>query len=431
MDWEIIYLIGVILLALVLFIKEYVSIDITAIIVAVLLMASGIVTLKQGLSGFSNEAALAILALLILGTGLESTGLIAKISGYVARFTGNSAWGILIVMLPVVAVLSAFTNNTAVVTIFLPIILSISNLKKVSASKLLMPMAFISILGGVCTLIGTSTNLLVNSIARQYEIAPFSFFEFTKIGLVLLGIGILYAILFQHRLLPARRKYIKLEDEYQLQKYLMEIRVLEGSGLVGDFPSVNNILKEADVLVMKHVDSNGTINFPYDDLPVAEGDKLLVQVDPRKILDLKQKFNVSIQKIEDREILESDLENQLIEVVVTPGSWLVKKRIKSIDFTDRYDAVPLGISHSGKDIGELGKIKIKAGDTLLLETNQNIFNTQAIKNDFVLLNQISTAYSVKKRLVIVDAQASPEAPAHGLPWQPVGLNTDLLRKRRF
>ena len=211
MTLEMWLLCAVIVTAIVLFVTEKVSIDVTSIFIAFVLMASGLVSIPEGLSGFSNQAALAILALLILNTGLEKTGVLRVITKRLVDLTGNKPWTVLLLLLPFVAVLSAFTNNTAVIAIFLPVLLLLGDSKGISPSKLLMPVAFISILGGLCTIIGTSTNLLVNSIARQYGIPPFTFFEFTSIGAAMAGVGILYMLLVGNRLIPARRRPLDRE----------------------------------------------------------------------------------------------------------------------------------------------------------------------------------------------------------------------------
>ena len=176
MTFEIIVLLTLIIGALILFVSEVIPMDLTAIVVMVMLMVTGFVTPEEGVAGFSNSATLTILALLIISLGLQNTGVVEYIGNMLIAVSGKNSTWILLMILLVTGVLSAFLNNTAVVALFIPVVFQISHAKNISASKLLIPLSFAAMVGGSATLIGTSTNLLLNSVSQSYGFEGFTIF---------------------------------------------------------------------------------------------------------------------------------------------------------------------------------------------------------------------------------------------------------------
>lgn len=194
MNLSIAIVFALIILAVALFTTEIISFDLTALIIAGSLMATGILTVKEGLSGFSNQATITIGAMFILSEGLRQTGVLRAV-GSVLTFLGKqSFWIAAIAIMVITAGVSAFINNTAAVAIFIPVIIGVAKNLGTSPSKLLIPLSFASISGGVCTLIGTSTNILVNSIAADRGVETFSMFDFFPLGIILLVTVLLYLI---------------------------------------------------------------------------------------------------------------------------------------------------------------------------------------------------------------------------------------------
>ncbi|MCF7886634.1 MAG: sodium:proton antiporter, partial [Candidatus Marinimicrobia bacterium] len=203
MSIEIIIVFGLIIGAVVLFTTEIISFDLTALIITGTLMASGILTVKEGLSGFSNPATITIGAMFILSEGLRQTGVLRAIGALLTELGKQSFWVAAIAIMGLTAGISAFINNTAAVAIFIPVVIGVAKNLGTSPSKLLIPLSFASIAGGVCTLIGTSTNILINSIAAERGVEPFSMFDFFPIGIILLLIVLLYLIIYGIRKLPS------------------------------------------------------------------------------------------------------------------------------------------------------------------------------------------------------------------------------------
>ncbi|MEQ8216580.1 MAG: SLC13 family permease, partial [Smithellaceae bacterium] len=187
---------GVIILAVFLFASEKLSVDLTALLVMSILLVTGIVTPLEGLSGFSNTATVTVAAMFILSAALQKTGSVNFVGAVSSKIFKFNFWVGLIGTMILVGVISAFVNNTPVVAVFIPILLGLAATNKISSSRLLMPISFASMFGGVCTLIGTSTNIIVSSVAIDHGLPALGMFEFTKMGLVFFGVGIVYMVLF-------------------------------------------------------------------------------------------------------------------------------------------------------------------------------------------------------------------------------------------
>lgn len=403
MTFEMWFLCAIIAVAVVLFVTEKVGIDVTAILIAFVLMASGLVTVQEGLSGFSNQAALAILSLLILNTGLEKTGVLFLVTKRLVAYTGGQAWSVLLVLLPFVAVLSAFTNNTAVIALFLPMLVILGNAKGISPSKLLMPMAFISILGGLCTIIGTSTNLLVNSIARQYGIQPFRFFEFADIGAAMAGAGFLYLLLIGHWLIPARRKPVDLVSKQDEGKYLTQLVVLSGSPYVGSVAEVRAALKPFGAELLGLRTALMKPREMRDAAMVEAGDRLLLRGSASGIAKLKtgNKYAMTARLSMERDLLHKQ-ETHVVEAVVAPGSELIGRKLRDLDLLAMYDAVPLALRRSERPKEEnLADTELRLGDVLLIETNGNLAVDPEVGEDLILLDTMPAVRSLRKRWTAV------------------------------
>lgn len=394
---------AVIAVAVVLFITEKVGIDVTAILIAFVLMAGGLVSIPEGLSGFSNEAALTVLALLILNTGLEKTGVLYLVTRRLVAYTGKHAWSILLVLLPFIAALSAFTNNTAVIALFMPMLVIMGNSKGVSPSKLLMPMGYISILGGLCTIIGTSTNLLVNSIARQYGVRPFGFFEFADIGAAMAGAGLVYLVLIGHRLVPPRRKPAELGSGDHEGKYLTQIVVLNDSHYVGSLFEVRAELKPFGAELLAVNTSDRRTKALEDRTRVEAGDRLLLRGSAASIAQLKSgnKYAMTAKLSMERDLLHKR-ETHVVEAVVAPGSELIGRKLRDLDLLAMYESVPLALRRAERPTERiLADAELRLGDVLLIETNGQLAIDPEVGEDLILLDTMPMVRSLRKRWTAV------------------------------
>src|SRR5699024_3309037 len=225
--------------------------DVAAIIIMVLLLASGILSPSEGLAGFSNPATITVAAMFVLSEGLRRTGLLNTIGELFIERINEHYWSGLFQLLIFISFCSAFINNTAVVVIFIPIVIHIADQIDISPSKLLMPLSFAGIFGGICTLIGTSTNILVSSIAQKQGVGSFSMFEFTPMGLILLAAGFIYLFIYGIRAIPDRRKHKELTKGYDMQEYLTDVTVKQGSELVGHIFHPDELTKKLDLDVLR------------------------------------------------------------------------------------------------------------------------------------------------------------------------------------
>jgi len=397
------FLCAVIAVAVVLFVTEKVGIDVTAVLIACVLMVSGLVSIPEGLSGFSNEAALTVLSLLILNTGLERTGVLFLATRGLVNFTGRHAWSVLLVLLPSIALLSAFTNNTAVIALFLPMLVLLGNSKGISPSRLLMPMALISILGGMCTIIGTSTNLLVNSIARQYDVEPFGFFEFAGIGGAMAGAGYLYLLLIGHRLVPARRKPVPLAGAGKEGEYLTQLLVPKSGPFIGSVSQARAAVKPFGTELLAVNASSIKGKDLQDSLPVVAGDRLLLRGSAAGIAQLQagNKYAMTARLSLERELLRKQ-ETDVVEAVVVPGSVLIGRKLRDLELLGLYGAVPLALRRSETPAETaLVDTELRMGDVLLLETNGQLATNPEAGEDLILLDTMPMVRSLRKRWTAV------------------------------
>lgn len=323
------------------------------------------ITPEEGISGFSNPATITVAAMFVLSAGLQKTGGVAYAARLLKRIT-QWPWLFLLLMMLAVGLVSAFINNTAAVAVFLPLVLAASAGGKVSASKLLIPLSFASQFGGVCTLIGTSTNLLVSSLSDRAGHGAFSMFEFTPMGLILLGAGTVYLLLVSRWLLPDRRGQ-QLTEQFQMGSYLAELRVLPDSKLVGKTIPESGFGRREDVTVLEII-RRGTRLFAPLHEPVQAGDVLLVRCGAAQLLEVKTAWKLELDpefELRDERVADHDL--QLAEVIVAANSRFLGRTLAELDFRRRYEAVVLAVqARTGTVREQLNRVRLQFGDALLL-----------------------------------------------------------------
>ena len=224
---------ALLLAALVLFSTERIPIEVVAILLVMALVITNTLTPSEAFAGFGNDIVITIAGLFILTGGLAKTGLIDLVGRRLHRTAGDSEFRIAALIMFAAAFCAAVMKNTTTTAMFLPVVLGIAARRNISPSKLLMPLAFGAILGGTCTLIGTSTNLAVSGALPRYGIQPFTMFELTSVGVVIVGVGMLYMLLVGLRLLPSRKPADSLTEQYHIRQYVTEVIVLDDSPLIG------------------------------------------------------------------------------------------------------------------------------------------------------------------------------------------------------
>jgi di/tricarboxylate transporter len=393
--------VAIIVAALVLFATEPVPIDITAIGVMVALMVLEPwtqISPAEGVSGFANMATMTVLSMFILSDGVRRTGVIQLLGQRIAAITGDDERKQVGAITGVVGPISGFINNTAAVAILLPMVTDIAEEGKTSPSKLLLPLSYASMFGGTLTLIGTSTNILASDItarlATQHpSLHAFSMFEFTKLGVVVFAFGTLYLLTLGRWLVPARIKPQEdLTEEFQIAMYLTEIVVHENSPIVGQ--TVEEAIEESDldVDVIQLIRNDNVFLEPLARKTIRPGDVLAIRTDRRTLvqlmgldgLDLLPEMRVTEERLE----AASEGQN-LVEVVISPGSSLVGETLASTNFRERYDATVLALRRGPEVIRErFERVELRVGDTLLIQATTNSISRLAANPDFIVAQEV-------------------------------------------
>ncbi len=339
------------------------------------------------LSVFANGAPITIACMFVLSAGLERTGTIEVMGRFFTRIAGKSELRVMLTLMLMAAVLSAFVNNTPIVVVFLPIVLSHAKATGLKASRLLIPLSFASILGGTCTLTGTSTNLIIDGIAQDYGQQPFTMFEVSKLGLVYAVIGFVYLIFIGRKLLPERSSLAELIEPAEVRSFLTQFSVEKDSPLI-DKSLVETLLKEIPSAQILEVRRRGkTLDVPLNQLTVKQGDRLLLTLHGTSFKDLHEtdgirfaeQKNLNLKELETREL-------QLIEGIVGPRSSFVGKTLKQVGFRRTHRIHVLAIHRQGKNINkDFDTVKLQFGDTLLMEGPGEAINRIQKSNDFVTI----------------------------------------------
>jgi di/tricarboxylate transporter len=372
LEWPALAVIAIIIIMIFCFITEVIPIDTTALLVMTVLITTGLVTPLEGISGFANEATITILALFIIGAGLDNSGAINYLGKKLQKFFLNDEWIVIAMVMLMAGFLSAFINNTAIVVVFLPILLRISRVTDLSSNRLLMSLSFASMMGGATTIIGTSTNLLVSSLAVQSGIEGFKIFEFTLLG-VILFIGFFVFMLFVGRFLIPKRKPVTLASSYQLKDFVTEFVVPVASPLVGKTLRSLPFFNDPDVTVIEVIRQGKTLWLPRGSEVMQAHDTILIKGGIDDIVNIKSLKGLTFPK--DFSEIDKDLDTDelaLAEVMVLPSSKIVGRKMKRIAFKEIYNAVPLAVKKKGGVYsGKQANYRPQIGDTILLETQKN------------------------------------------------------------
>lgn len=251
MDLQIILLLSILVAAIVLFSFEWVSADVVALGVLITLILTGLLPAEQAFAGFGSDTVIMILGLLILTAALGRTGVVEMVGRTILRRTGENPQRLLVVIILSAAALGALMSNTAATAFFLPIVIGISRRARLSPSRLLMPLAFATILSSSITLISTSTNIVVSGLITRYEMAPIQMFELAPVGLPIATVGLIYMLTLGRRLIPERTRAEELTGDFDLRPYLTEIVILPESPLIGKTLAQSNLGRDLDLTVLR------------------------------------------------------------------------------------------------------------------------------------------------------------------------------------
>lgn len=372
----------VIVITLVAFIREWAAPDVLALSILCLVVALGLVDAKEMTEVFKNEAPLTIAALFVIGGALEASGAVDHIGKILRdRLSGNTRWAILAFGC-VAAFFSAWMNNTAIVAILLPVTLGFARSKDIPASRLLMPLSYASILGGCCTLIGTSTNLLVNGALKDLKVLPMSMFELAPLGIPLAIAGIGYLTIFGPKLIPARSSITgSLEIDYRTTP-LYHLLIGKGSPIVGKRLVETELgNRDAGIHVLEVRRNGARVMLPLSSIIVEKNDRFLVALHRRRGGAVKAE---TLFATIGAEVL-STVEGIVSELVVRDESSLIGLTLAKTDFRQRYNSVVLAVHRNGVNItSRIAELPLEIGDTLLVITARNNLESLDSTRDFVM-----------------------------------------------
>jgi di/tricarboxylate transporter len=393
MTIEIIFVLIIIAIAFILFSTEFVSVDVTALIILGILLITGMLSIEDGLSGFSNPAVITIACLFIISVTIQKEGILEYVISSVTKLIEKNKIIGFVTYLFSISIASAIMNNTAIVAIFIPVTIRLANRFKISPSKVLIPLSYAAILGGTLTLIGTSTNLLVNSIFVEKGHASIGMFEFTRFGLIYLAIGLVYIFTIIPKVIPSRIAESSLTKNYELGAYLTEIKISEDSPLVGNTCLSRSINKNYDVTVLNILREGKLITTNIRRRKLQEDDTLFVRGSLEGFLRMKELEKVTL--LTDEKLTEKELEHEeniLVEGILTDRSRLIGRSSKSINFRRRYGAFILAIRREGTILREkIAHLKLKAHDTLLIYGPTDSIQNLAKSNDFILIGEVDVS----------------------------------------
>tara|TARA_Y100000815_G_scaffold242086_1_gene238781 strand:+ start:1002 stop:2795 length:1794 start_codon:yes stop_codon:yes gene_type:complete len=382
---------SILVIGFILFVTETFTLDVTALLLLSILFLLGYLSPIEAVSGFSNPAVITIGFLFVLSHALQKTGVLEYIVIRVNRLASRSQVLGTAVYLIAIGITSAFMNNTAIVAIFMPVTIRLAHTYQVSPSKMLIPLSYAAILGGTLTLVGTSTNLLVNSIySANGNVEPLGMFEFAQYGVILMSLGLLYLLFFAPRLLPSRTVTSSLTKSYHLGGYLTEMKIVEGSPLLGKTCLERGINYNYDVMVLDILREKQLITQNIRRTPLKIGDILFVRGTLENFLRMKEIEKVAL--LTDEKLTQSELEqedNVLVECLLTDQSELVGRSLMTSNFRQQFGAFILAIRREG-DIfrKKIAHVILQAYDTLLVYGPIKKIEGLSEKADFIVLGEV-------------------------------------------
>ena len=390
---EIATVLVLLLVAVALFATERIPIDIVTILLVLALVLTRTLTVGEAFAGFGNDIVITIAGLFILTGGLVKTGVVDVVGRRLHRIAGGNAFRLATLVMFTAAACASVMKNTTTTAMFVPVVLGLAHRSDVPPSKLLMPLAFGAILGGTCTLIGTSTNLAVSGAMTRLGLEPFTMFELTKVGIAIVGAGMIYMLLLGLRMLPARGgSDDSLAEQYHIPEFMSEVVVLADSPLTGQTLADANLSDALDLTVLGIMRGTGSGRIaPRADERIEANDVLLVQGRVEDILRVKTEAGIEIKadyKASDRDLEGGGIE--LFEVMVLRGSDLVGRSLKGLNFRERFDLTVLAINRHGVALlSKMSTVSLRFGDVLLVQGRRESIERLVGEGNLLLLEDVS------------------------------------------
>lgn len=387
---QIALLLSILMLGIVMFWWERVSPDVTALGILLALVITRLLPMESAFTGFGSHTVILILGLLILTAALRRTGVVDVVGRVMMRHAGQHPVQILFLLMVAAGILSALMSNTAATAFFLPIVFSVAQRTGIGPSRLLMPLAFASILSSSITLVSTSTNVVVSGMMREQGMEPMGLFELTPVGIPIALAGLVYMLVVGRYLVPSRPNEGDAVERFGLRPYLTEIVVTPNSALSGKTLEQAKIGASLGLTVLQVVRDKHVFLQPAADTMLLDRDVLLVEGSQEDILRVKDIAGVEIKadvRLSDPELEKHDL--ALVEAILLPGSPLIDRTLKGYRFRERFGLQVLGLNHRGvKVVRKMSEVPLRVGDVLLLQGRREVIARMRDERAFQILGRM-------------------------------------------
>ncbi len=383
------------------FVWEKLPTELTAMSAFALLLVLGLLTVDDAMAVFSNAGPIAVGGMFILSAALEKCGAIDMVANALIRLPKMKLVFILPPLILTVAVISAFINNTPVVVVFLPVVLSLARRMDIPASKLLIPLSFASIFGGSCTLVGTSTNIIVSSIATDRGYAPFGMFELAAVGLPLLLVGTLYLTLLGPRLLPVRETMSSILSEAERREYILEAFVKPDSREIGQLVSESTFGQVKRLRVIEILRGGVRLRGNLMEARLVAGDRILLGLSPTALAQAQNSETLELRDTLGEGLEQISLsEGVIVEAIVGPDSSLDGEMLAAMNFRQRYRMVPLAVHRRGENLrADFDRIPLTHGDIILLLGTAEAIEQMESSEDLLLLNRPPVILEARRKKI--------------------------------